>query len=215
MMVRTQRPPELGYREGMKKLHRSDLFSWADFDEARDVDFNSVLWVRDGGNVVFDPMPQRAHDRAHLTSLGPLAWIVITNSDHIRDAEALAAATGAKIAAPAAERGAEGLTADAWLTDGDVLVEGLTTVALSGSKTPGELAFILEGSTLITGDLVRAHRAGSLMILPDAKLTDRAAAVASVRRLAALPDIEAVLVGDGWPIFRGGGAALAALAAGL
>ncbi|MFT5686005.1 MAG: hypothetical protein ACI8RZ_006960, partial [Myxococcota bacterium] len=93
--------------------------------------------------------------------------------------------------------------------------EGLTAVALSGSKTPGELAFVLDGATLITGDLVRAHRAGSLMILPDAKLTDRAAAVASVKRLAALPGIEAVLVGDGWPIFRGGGEALTELAASL
>lgn len=199
----------------MKNLHRSDLFSWADFDEARNVDFNSVLWVREGGNVVFDPMPQRPHDRSHLISLGPLAWIVITNSDHIRDARDLAAATGAKIAAPAAEEGTEGLSADAWLADGDALVEGLTTVALHGSKTPGELAFILDGTTLITGDLVRAHRAGSLMILPDAKLADRAAAVASVKRLAALPGIEAVLVGDGWPIFRGGGEALAELAASL
>ncbi len=195
-------------------LHRADLFSWAAFDEARNVDFNSVLWVREGGNVVFDPMPQRPHDRAHLSALGPLAWIVITNSDHIRDAVALAADTGAKIAAPAAERGHGELTAHAWLSEGDVLVEGLTTLALDGSKTPGELAFVL-GDSLITGDLVRAHRAGSLMMLPDDKLTDRDAAVASIRRLAALPGIEAVLVGDGWPIFRGGGAALRELAARL
>ena len=193
-------------------LHRPDLYSWADFDEARNVDFNSVLWVRDGGNVVIDPMPQRPHDRAHLDSLGPLAWIIITNSDHIRDAVDLAEATGAQIAAPAAEQGHPELAADAWLADGDVLVEGLQAVALSGSKTPGELALLLDGTTLITGDLVRAHRAGSLMILPDAKLADRGAAVASVKRLAALPGIEAVLVGDGWPIFRGGGDALRELA---
>lgn len=196
-------------------LHRSDLFSWADFDEARNVDFNSVLWVREGGNVVFDPMPQRPHDRAHLLSLGGAAWIVITNSDHIRDAVELAAVTGAKIAAPAAEQGHPELSADVWLADGDSLVDGLVALALDGSKTPGELAFVLDSATLITGDLVRAHRAGSLMMLPDAKLSDRAAAAASIRRLAALTDIEVVLVGDGWPIFRQGSEALATLAAGL
>jgi hypothetical protein len=90
---------------------------------------------------------------------------------------------------------------------------GLTALALDGSKTPGELALVLDGSTLVTGDLVRAHRGGGLDLLPDAKLVDRAAAIASVRRLAALPGIDAVLVGDGWPVFRGGAAALAELVA--
>ena len=160
-------------------------------------------------------MPQRDHDRQHLLSLGSLAWIVITNSDHIRDAIDLAALTGAKIAAPAAEREVMGMKVDAWLSDGDALVEGLVAYAMTGSKTPGELALVIEGTTLITGDLIRAHRAGSLMILPDAKLTDRAEAVASVKRLADLSDIEAVLVGDGWPVFRQGHALLRTLAAGL
>ncbi|MDB9357154.1 MBL fold metallo-hydrolase, partial [Nodularia spumigena CS-587/03] len=46
-------------------------------------------------------------------------------------------------------------------------------------------------------------------------LLNREAAVASVRRLAALPNIEAVLVGDGWPVFRDGGDRLLELAATL
>jgi hypothetical protein len=83
---------------------------------------------------------------------------------------------------------------------------------MNGSKTPGELALIIEGHTLVTGDLVRAHRAGSLMILPDPKLSDREAAMDSVRRLANIEGIEAVLVGDGWPIFRDGTARLRELA---
>jgi hypothetical protein len=60
----------------------------------------------------------------------------------------------------------------------------------------------------VTGDLVRAHEGGRLTTLPAAKLRDVARAAASVRRLAALANVDAVLVGDGWPIFRGGGAAL-------
>ncbi|MDH6101923.1 MBL fold metallo-hydrolase, partial [Chrysosporum ovalisporum ANA283AFssAo] len=86
---------------------------------------------------------------------------------------------------------------------------------LHGSKTPGELALLLEETTLITGDLVRARKAGSLTILPDEKLLDREAAVASVQRLAALPHVEAVLVGDGWPVFRDGRDRLQELAATL
>ena len=36
----------------MKRLHRADLYGWSRFDEARDIDFHSVLWKRSGGNVV-------------------------------------------------------------------------------------------------------------------------------------------------------------------
>lgn len=83
---------------------------------------------------------------------------------------------------------------------------------LQGSKTPGELALLVDGTTLITGDLVRAHRGGALSMLPDPKLSDRALALASVKRLAAIDTIEAVLVGDGWPMFRDGHQALVELA---
>ena len=75
----------------MKALHRPDLYGWAGFDAARNVDFNGVLWVRPEGNVLIDPMPMIPHDRAHLAQLGGAAWIVITNSDHTREAQALAA----------------------------------------------------------------------------------------------------------------------------
>ncbi len=42
------------------------------------------------------------------------------------------------------------------------------------------------------------------MLLPDGKLVDRSQVIASARRLAQLNQIEAVLVGDGWQIFRDG-----------
>jgi hypothetical protein len=199
----------------MKSLHRPDLYAWSTFDEARNVDFHGLCWTRPEGNVLVDPLPLSPHDRAHLAALGGAAWIVVTNSDHTRDAEAIARWTGARIAGPAAEREGFPIACDRWLGEGDSVVPGLVVHALHGSKTPGELALVLDGATLVTGDLVRAHRAGSLMILPDAKLVDRGAAIASVKRLAALPGIDTVLVGDGWQAFGNGGDALRALAASL
>mgnify|MGYP006272310729 CR=1 FL=1 len=86
----------------------------------------------------------------------------------------------------------------------------MKVIELHGSKTPGELALILEETTLITGDLIRA---GSLMILPDAKLKNRAEAIESVRKLAQLDRIETVLFGDGWSIFHHGNRQLQQLAA--
>jgi len=196
----------------MKALHRDDLFGWSQFDEARNVDFNGTVWVREAGNIVIDPMPLSVHDRAHLEALGGAAWVVMTNSDHIRSAREIAEWSGAKLAAPAGEREIWPFPCERWLQDGDTLVPGLDVLTLHGSKTPGELALIIDGHTLVTGDLVRAHRGGALMMLPEAKLADPAQAAASVRRLADIPSIEAVIVGDGWHVFEHGAAHLGALA---
>lgn len=196
----------------MKALHRDDLYAWSRFDEARDLDFHSVVWVRGGSkgvaenvppeNVLIDPLPLTDHDRAHLERLGGAAWIVVTNSDHVRASAEIAAATGAKIAGPAAEQEGFPIACDVWLSDGDEVVPGLRVLALIGSKTPGELALLLEETTLITGDLVRSHRGGELTMLPAAKLSDSRRAKRSVQRLLLLPRLEAVLVGDGYPIFH-------------
>ncbi|TVP56072.1 MAG: MBL fold metallo-hydrolase, partial [Nodularia sp. (in: Bacteria)] len=180
-------------------------YGWSTFNPARNIDFNGIAWVRPGGNVLVDPVALSNHDWNHLKSLGGVVWIVLTNSEHVRSAKEIADQTYAKIAGPVGEKDSFPIHCDRWLADGDQVVPGLEVLELHGSKTPGELALLLEETTLITGDLVRARKAGSLTILPDEKLLNRKAAVASVQRLAALPSIEAVLVGDGWPVFRDGG----------
>jgi hypothetical protein len=196
------------YDVTVKSLHRADLFTWSTFDRERNIDFNSVLWNGGRENVLIDPLPLSGHDRDHLEQLGNAAWIIVTNSDHVRDTAAIAAGLGAKVAGPAAERETFPIACDRWLTTGDEVVAGLTAIEMWGSKTPGELALLLEDSTLITGDLIRAHRAGRLMLLPDAKLADKARALESVQGLLAHDGIDAVLVGDGWSVFRDGRARL-------
>jgi glyoxylase-like metal-dependent hydrolase (beta-lactamase superfamily II) len=199
----------------MKFLHRPDLYGWSNFNPARNVDFNGIAWIRPGGNILIDPVALSNHDWNHLESLGGVDWIIITNSDHIRSAKEIADQTYAKIAAPVGEKDTFPLKCDRWLADGDEFVPGLKVLEMEGSKTPGELALLLEQTTLITGDLVRAYKAGSLSILPDDKLLNKAEAVASVRRLAALEQVETVLVGDGWSVFRDGRDRLKELAATL
>lgn len=199
----------------MKQLHRPDLFGWSEFNPDRNIDFHSLLWVRGGGNVVIDPLPLSDHDRAHLDALGGAAIIVITNSDHIRDSAALRAHTGARLLGPAGEKGGCPGEFDWWINDFEDIVPGLRAVALEGSKTPGELALILDGDTLITGDLIRAHEGGRLCLLPDAKLADKSRALESVQRLIELGPFVAVLPGDGWPVFRDAQALLEELMHGI
>ena len=192
----------------MKQLHRKDLYAWSVFNERLNIDFNAFALIRppaEGGNVLIDPLPLSAHDAEHLRSLGGAAWIVITNSDHVRGSKEIAEVFGAKIAGPAAERAVFPLPCDRWLTEGDEVVPGLVAFELDGSKTAGELALLLDGTTLFLGDLVRAHRAGTLMtLLPEQKLKDQTLARASIARVAKRGGIEAVLVGDGWNVFRDG-----------
>jgi hypothetical protein len=193
----------------MRRLHRPDLFTWASYDVGQQVDFNGFLWRRAGGNVVVDPVPLADHDRRHLEELGGAASIVITNSSHVRAAREIAARTGAPLLGPAGEREGFPVPCAGWLADGDEPVPGLVVRELHGSKTDGELALVLEGTTAVFGDLVRAHHAGALMLLRREKLRDPARALDSLRRLRALhPRIEHVLVGDGWCAFRNGGVLL-------
>lgn len=195
----------------MKNLHRDDLFGWSVFDEPRNLDFNSLAWIRPDGNVLVDPLPLSVHDRAQLEDLGGAAHILITTSDHLRAGASLAAEFGARLWVPRAEAGSFADMDATPLSEGSEPVPGLQVFELEGSKTPGELALLLEGSTLITGDLIRGQHGGRLNLLPAAKLSDPAAARRAVARLAGIPGIETVLVGDGWHLWRGGAAALAGL----
>jgi glyoxylase-like metal-dependent hydrolase (beta-lactamase superfamily II) len=189
----------------MKRLHRRDLYCWSVFNERLDIDFNSFAWVHERGNVLVDPLPLSAHDQQHLKDLGGAGWIVLTNSSHVRAAKELAANLGCRIAGPAAEQKTFPIPCDRWLKDGEELYPGLRVLELEGSKTPGELALMLEDTTLIAGDLLRSHRAGELMLLKQEQgLKDAAKAVASLRRALSFPRLEALLLGDGWCVFRDG-----------
>jgi hypothetical protein len=199
----------------MKLLHKNNLFCWTHFDEDRNIDFHSYLWVRDEGNVVFDPLPLTTHDESHLNSLGKVSYIIISNSDHVRNAEALAHQTGAEIWGPAAEKADFPIKCTKWLSESKNVINGLDVYSLQGSKTEGELAFVVDGSTLITGDLIRAHSGGKLCMLPDVKLQNVEQAKDSVNRLALIKGINAILPGDGWPVFRHGEKALLELVASI
>ncbi|MEO8183352.1 MAG: MBL fold metallo-hydrolase [Deltaproteobacteria bacterium] len=192
----------------MKQLHKPNLWGFSLFNAERNLDFHSVFWSRPAGNVLIDPLPLTPHDAAHLDRLGGVRDIILTNSDHARAAAELRERTSARLWGPRLEPAfLESLGARA--LDGEhTLGADLEVLELSGSKTPGELCLILEGETLVVGDLIRGHRAGRLNLLPDAKLGDKALALESLEALTLREGIDAVLVGDGWPVFRAGSAAL-------
>jgi glyoxylase-like metal-dependent hydrolase (beta-lactamase superfamily II) len=184
----------------------------------RGIDFNGFLWCREGGNVLVDPMEVDEPELARIQELGGARWILLTNFDHMRAAAPLARLLEAEVHAPAEERerfGPDGAAVTGWFTTaadlpGD-LPGSVEVHALRGGKSACETAlWLAEPRALLFGDLVRSHESGRLRLLPPPKVSDPAAVKASLEPLLEHP-ADAILLGDGDSLFRGGREALAEL----
>lgn len=180
----------------------SDMYCWSVFNEDRQIDFNGHLWVREEGNVLFDPVPMIESDLAQLDRLGGAAWIVLTNRDHEREAAAFRERTGARVIAHEADAGSLGVSVDRAVGEGEIL-PGLQAVPLEHGKSPGEIALHWpEREAVLASDLVVGAPVGRLSLLADEKLEDAPAAALECRKLLAL-EFDAILVGDGHSLVTG------------
>jgi glyoxylase-like metal-dependent hydrolase (beta-lactamase superfamily II) len=192
----------------IKKTALQGIYYWSRFQSDRGIDFNGFLWTRPDGNVLIDPMDLNEVELGAVRAKGGARWILLTNFDHLRDAIGLKRTFGAELLAPAEDRerfGDQAGEVDRWFEVAEDLpaeLQGALQIhPLRGGKSPVELALFLRGpGALLFGDLVRSHVSGELMLLPDAKLADRGAAIGSLQPLRALP-IRGLLLGDGDCIF--------------
>ena len=188
----------------MKTTILPKIFYWSRFQPDRGIDFNGFLWCREDGNVLIDPEVLDSSELELLREKGGARWILLTNADHWRASSSLAADLGAHIVAPAAERdrlGERAAEVHAWYEDTGSLPGALTpdieVIGLHGGKSAVEMAFYLPRlRALMFGDVVRSHAAGRLMLLPDAKLDDKATLIEELKALADL-ELDAILLGDG------------------
>jgi uncharacterized cupin superfamily protein len=172
---------------------------WSRWQPDRGVFFNSHFIESPGGNLIVDPLPPGEDDLAEIEARGGAAWVVLTNRDHERDAAAVAARFGAKLAAGASECELFSLPIDRPLADGERLC-GARIVALAGMKSPGEIALAFDRlGTVLVGDALWGNPAGALQLPP--RVGDEAQALASIRKLV-LGRPRHLLVGDGAAIFE-------------
>lgn len=198
----------------MKNTRLEGLSYWGQYQPERRIDFNGFHWASPVGGLAIDPMALDAAGLAELGERGGLRWIVTTNAEHLRAAPALKEAFGAQLLAPAEERARLGESAalvDAWFEGNADLPEELQRVLevypLRGGKSPMEPALYLKPlQAVYFADLVRCHESGRLRLLPDEKISDRAAVLVSLRALEEL-ELQAVLLGDGDGIYNGAAAA--------
>ena len=189
----------------MQKTIVDGVRMWSVWQPQLNLFFNSFFVENDEGNLLTDPLALSDMDAAEIKERGGVAWIVVTNRDHERDARAVAARFDAKIAASAMDAPLLSGPVDRMLVAGE-RIGGGDVLAFEGLKTPGEIALNFRAKqTAIVGDALWGDLAGSLRLGP--KLADPAAAALSLRRLAAVRP-ERLLIGDGQSIFGGATQAL-------
>ena len=191
------------------------VFDWTWFSEPHGYDFHGTLLAFAEGNVCVDPVEPSAADLEALVERG-VAHIVLTNRNHVRAANRVRTATGAKTrihAADAPHALRQGAELDGQIAAGE-RIGPLVAIPMPG-KSPGEIALHWpERRLLVVGDAVIGDPPGRLGLLPEAKMDDPPGLRASVARLVDL-DLETLVLGDGVPILTDARTELARLVAGF
>jgi len=188
----------------MKRLAFANLYTWSVYSEEKQFDFNGYLWVRPEGNILIDPVAMLPADLAQLDAVGGATLIVLTNRDHEREAAALQQRTGAQIVAHQMEAPLFEVKVDRTVTDGEEIVPDLQSLHLEHGKTPGEMALLWQGGRVaFIGDFLWGVPAGSLALGAEPRLQDPAKAALQVRKLLARPQLDTLLLGDGFPLLTG------------
>jgi uncharacterized cupin superfamily protein len=194
----------------MTSVSLPGFYSWSQFGQKKQMDFNGHLWVRQAGNVLIDPVPMSKDDVEQLLAMGGAKLCVITNSDHTRDVAALRERFGFDVVAHELEAASLGVPVARRLRDGEEIVPGMIVVHLAHGKSPGEIALWLpEHECVLFGDLLQGAPVGALTLIADEKLKDPARAALELRKVLRLP-LQHVLVGDGHSLFGYGREAILA-----
>jgi len=182
-----------------------DIRQWSFFSPEKQLDFNGLLLTINDHCILVDPPPMEAADRTAVLKGRTVDYILLTNRDHVREAEVCRRDFKAKVYAPEADAPLMEIPIDKTYKDGELLPGGLWAVHLKDMKSPGESALFLDRGkgSLILGDSLIGRPSGQLNLLPADKFADIAKARESLARLLKY-NFDTVLVGDGASILTGG-----------
>lgn len=178
---------------------------WSWFSQEKQIDFNGLLLTANDHCVLVDPPPMETADRTEILKGPPVDYVLLTNRDHVREAEACRRDFKAKVYAPAVDAPLMGFPIDKTFHDGELLPGGIWVIHLSDMKSPGESALFLDRGKgyVILGDALIGKPAGQLNLLSAEKFADVTKARQGLTRLLNY-NFDTVLVGDGVSILTGG-----------
>ncbi len=191
-----------------------DVFTWSWRSPRHGYDFNGYLARLPIGNVCIDPVEMSDEVLNDIAQQG-LACIVLTNRNHVRACDRLRRKTGAPVfihPADAAEAEHLGAAIDDYLEVGQAI--GPLIVHSAAGKSAGEVCLHWpDRKALFVGDACIGNPPGKCSLLPEKVMEDPIALQRNLRRIGSQIDFDALLVGDGAPILRGGRRALQELVA--
>jgi glyoxylase-like metal-dependent hydrolase (beta-lactamase superfamily II) len=190
------------------------IFTWGATYPDRPWDLNGyAITLNDGCVVLVDPPAPEEGDWPSFEALKPFAKIVLTNRDHVRDAELFRMRYGAGLVAGADEvTQLAPVTIDEVVREGDLVAGALRVIHLPG-KSPGEIGLYFEpghhaisretGGILLLGDAIIGHPPGALGLIPEHKLDNPSKLKQSLCKLLDY-DFDVLLLCDGQPVLSGG-----------
>ena len=181
------------------------IYQWSWFSQEKGYDFNGHLVVSGAERAMIDPPPLSEEDRTRLQKLGPIDCIVLTNRDHVREAEAYRTKFKTIVLAPEADAPLMEIKIDRTFKDGDLLPGGIKAIHVPDGKSPGESALFLDRGKgiLILGDALIGKSPGKLNQMPPDKYKNPSKAREGIRVLLNY-SFDSILVGDGASILTGG-----------
>ena len=189
------------------------IFTWGSTYADRPWDLNGYAIRLEGCTVLVDPPAPAEDDWPSFDVMKPIAKIVLTNRDHVRDAELFRTRCGARLVAGADEvTQLAPVAIEEAVRQGDLIAGALRVIHLPG-KSAGEIGLHFDpahhaisremGGILLLGDAIIGNPPGALSLIPKPKLDDPSKLKRSLRKLLDY-DFDVLLLCDGQPVLRGG-----------
>jgi glyoxylase-like metal-dependent hydrolase (beta-lactamase superfamily II) len=205
-------PRGIGQILGTMREIFSGIFTWGSTYPDRPWDLNGYAIRLDRYTVLVDPPAPGENDWPHFDAMKPITIIVLTNRDHVRDAELFRKRCSARLVAGAYEvTQLAPIAIDQAVREGDLIAGALHVIHLPG-KSPGEIGLYFHpayhavsrqmGGILLLGDAIIGNPPGELSLIPEAKLDDPSKLKRSLRKLLDY-DFEVLLLCDGQSVLKG------------
>jgi glyoxylase-like metal-dependent hydrolase (beta-lactamase superfamily II) len=167
---------------------------------------NGYAITLDKCTVLVDPPAPGEDDWSSFDVMKSIGKIVLTNRDHVRDAELFRTRFSAPLVAGADEvTQLAPIAIDETVHEGDLVAGALRVIHLPG-KSAGEIGLYFDpahhavsremGGILLLGDAIIGNPPGALSLIPEPKLDDSSSLKRSLRKLLDY-DFDALLLCDG------------------
>jgi hypothetical protein len=177
------------------------LFHWSVFDPSCKTEVHSIAVKVASGLVIVDPVPLAPEAWEELTAKSPLRAVLLTNGNHIRDAETLRKKHQVPIVTGlTAHKAVAPLVPDVTLLDNE-LIYGASAISIPGAS-PGETAFLFAEGVLALGDaVINLDSEKGLELLPDKYCDDPRENRRSLEKLLDL-EFHTLTFAHGLPVTR-------------